>query len=69
MKMQQLKITTHSGNEYEVTVESFDPVQTNTDLNNNEIYTVVFGDVILSRIDVKAVVPIKIESDTETEAV
>lgn len=57
--MQLLKIITHSGNEYDVTVERFDPVQTNADLNNNEIYTVVFGDVILSRIDVKAVMPIK----------
>jgi hypothetical protein len=53
-----LKIITHSGGEYEVTVEAYDPVQINEDLNNNNINTVAFADVILSRIDVKAVVPI-----------
>jgi hypothetical protein len=54
----RLKITTHSGSEYLVTVENYDAAQVNDDLNNIEINTVVFGDVILSRIDVKAVVPI-----------
>jgi len=53
-----LKIITHSGGEYEVTVEEYDASQVNTDLNDNQINTVAFGDVILSRIDVKAVVPI-----------
>jgi hypothetical protein len=53
-----LKIITHSGSEYFVSVENYDAVQVNDDLNNIEINTVVFGDVILSRIDVKAVVPI-----------
>lgn len=54
----QLKIVTHSGNEYEVSVEVYDSVQVNEDLNNRDINTVVFGEVILSRIDVKAIVPI-----------
>jgi hypothetical protein len=53
-----LKIITHSGGEYEVTVEAYDPIQINEDLNNNNINTVAFADVILSRIDVKAVIPI-----------
>jgi hypothetical protein len=53
-----LKIITHSGSEYEVQVESYDPVQTNINLNDNNINTVAFSDVILSRIDVKAIVPI-----------
>ena len=52
-----LKIITHSGNIYEVTVESYDPIQTNETLNNNEINTVTFGEIILSRIDIKAIVP------------
>ncbi|MBO0961434.1 hypothetical protein J1P26_17145 [Neobacillus sp. MM2021_6] len=56
--MINLKIITHSGGEYEVTVEEYDAVQVNADLNNNEINTVVFTNVILSRIDVKAVIPI-----------
>jgi hypothetical protein len=53
-----LKITTHSGSEYLVSVKNYDAAQVNNDLNNIEINTVVFGDVILSRIDVKSVVPI-----------
>lgn len=55
--MTNLKIITHSGGEYSVQVDSYDPVQINSDLNNNEINTVAFADVILSRIDVKAVIP------------
>lgn len=55
--MIDLKIITHGGSEYNVQVEFYDPVQVNSDLNNNQINTVVFGDIILSRIDVKAVVP------------
>lgn len=54
----RLKIVTHSGNEYVVQVESYDPIQVNNDLNNREINTVAFGEIILSRIDVKAVVPV-----------
>ena len=50
-----LKIITHSGMDYEVEVEDYDPVKINEELNNNEINTVVIGDVILSRIDVKNV--------------
>lgn len=53
----QLKIVTHSGSEYTVQVDSYDPIQVNDDLNNREINTVAFDDIILARIDVKAVVP------------
>ena len=56
--MTKLKIITHSGGEYAVEVENYDAAQVNADLNDNQINTVAFGDVILSRIDVKAVVPI-----------
>jgi hypothetical protein len=52
-----LKIITHSGNVYEVTVAEYDPVQTNENLNNSIINTVTFAEIILSRIDVKAVIP------------
>lgn len=53
----KLKITTHSGNEYEAIVDDYNAEQLNENLNNNEINTVVIGDIIISRIDVKAVVP------------
>jgi len=54
----RLKIITHSGAEYEASVEEYDAAQVNADLNDNQINTVAFGDIILSRIDVKAVIPI-----------
>jgi len=57
--MTKLKITTHSGNEYETVVEEYDPVKINTDLNASELNTIVLGEVIISRIDVKSVVPVE----------
>lgn len=50
-----LIVITHSGKEYETQVESYDPVKLNDDINNTELNTVLIGDVILSRIDVKGV--------------
>ena len=51
-----LLVSTHDGKEYEVNVETYDPIALNADLNNNEVNTVVIGDVIISRINVKSVV-------------
>jgi hypothetical protein len=62
-----IKVITHSGNEYVVTVELFDPVRINDDLNNPDINTVVFGNVIVSRIDVKTIVPIIKTDESLTE--
>lgn len=50
-----LTIITHSGKEYETEVDAYDPVQLNDDMNNMDLNTVLIGDVILSRIDVKGV--------------
>jgi hypothetical protein len=50
-----LNIITHSGKEYETEVDNYDPVKINEDTNNLELNTVLIGDVILSRIDVKGV--------------
>jgi hypothetical protein len=53
-----LTILTHDGLTYEnVQVESYDSVTLNEQLNNTEINTVVIGDLIFSRINVKSVVP------------
>lgn len=68
--MFKLKITTHSGAEYVTEVDEYTPSTINEQLNKNEINTVAFGDIIVSRIDVKSVVPIVEESstdDTDTE--
>lgn len=54
-----LKIKTHSGGEYLVTVDEYNPDELNQKLNSNDLNTVKFGDIILSRIDVKSVVPIE----------
>lgn len=59
MRKVNINISTHSGKEYEVIIKDFDPIKINDDLNNGEINTIVFGDVILSRIDVKSVSPNK----------
>ena len=51
----KVKIITHSGSTYETEVQSYDPVQLNEDINNMKINTVLIGDVIVSKIDVKGV--------------
>jgi hypothetical protein len=50
-----IRIITHGGDNYETEVESYDPIKLNDDINNTELNTVLIGDVILSRIDVKGV--------------
>lgn len=57
--MIKLKILTHNSGEYETSVEEFDPIALNAQLNDSEINTVVIGDKILSKIDVKVVSPIE----------
>lgn len=52
-----LTILTHSGNNYEVSVETYNAEEINEKLNNDTLNTIVLGDVILSRIDVKTIVP------------
>lgn len=53
-----IKISTHSGNEYETEVVGYDAEVVNEKLNNPEINTIALGGVIISRIDVKIIVPI-----------
>jgi len=56
--MTTLKIFTHDGLEYETTVDSYDPIALNEQLNNHEINTVVVGNIIISRINIKTVFPL-----------
>jgi len=56
--MFKLKINTHSGSEYEVEVQEYDAVEINEKLNRNDVNTVTLGDIIISRIDVKSIVPV-----------
>lgn len=66
--MIKLKIKTHSGSEYEVEVTDYNAVEINEKLNRNDVNTVAFGNVIISRIDVKSVVPVE-ESIVEREPI
>jgi hypothetical protein len=55
----KLQILTHDGKEYNVDIENYDPVVLNSQLNDNQVNTVLIGDKIFSRISVKEVIPIE----------
>lgn len=55
----KLRIVTHNSGEFETEVESFNPIDMNEQLNSMDVNTVVIGDLILSKIDVKVISPIK----------
>lgn len=57
----KLKVHTNGGKELEIITNDYDPIFLNEQLNNNNTVTVVIGDYIFSRIDVKQVVPVKEE--------
>ncbi|HHQ2481011.1 TPA: hypothetical protein ACSPJ7_005403 [Bacillus cereus] len=57
----KLKVHTNGGKELEIITSDYDPIFLNEQLNNNNTVTVVIGDYIFSRIDVKQVVPVKEE--------
>lgn len=58
----KLKVHTNGGQEFEITTNNYDPIHLNGQLNNSNTITVVIGDYIFSRIDVKQVVPVKEEA-------
>lgn len=57
--MMKLEVETHSGKHFELDVLEYNAVEMNTQLNDNNVYTVVIGDTIFSRIDIKLITPIK----------
>lgn len=67
--MIKLKIKTHSGSEFEVEVQDYNAAKVNEKLNRNDVNTVAFGDIIVSRIDVKSVVPVEESLTEETDPV
>lgn len=52
-----LIIETNEGNKFTAIVESYDPASVNEMLNDRDVVTVNFGDIVVSRISVKAVYP------------
>ncbi|MEW9139125.1 hypothetical protein [Bacillus wiedmannii] len=57
----KLEVHTNSGKPMVIVTNDYDPIYLNEQLNNNNTITVVIGDYIFSRIDVKQVVPVKEE--------
>ena len=64
--MSKTLVTTHSGDADELIVEEFDPVEINDQLNDNELLSILIGDHIYSRIDVKNIKPVA-EPEQEVE--
>lgn len=64
-----LKIKTHSGSEFEAEVQDYNAAEVNEKLNRNDVNTVAFGDIIVSRIDVKSVVPVEVPPSEEEPVV
>lgn len=54
-------VHTNGGKTVEIVTNDYDPLFLNEQLNNNSTVTVVIGDYIFSRIDVKQIVPVKEE--------
>jgi len=63
-----IKVTTHSGDEDILTVDEFDPVEINDQLNDNELQSILIGDHIYSRIDVKNIKPISEPEEPEEDS-
>ncbi|MEF7657905.1 hypothetical protein [Bacillus thuringiensis] len=57
----KVEVHTNGGKVIEITTNDYDPIFINEQLNNNNTITVVIGDYIFSRIDVKQIVPVKEE--------
>ncbi|WP_338788824.1 hypothetical protein [Metabacillus sp. FJAT-53654] len=53
-----LNVVTHSGQDLKIEVEVYDPILLNEQLNSNEVHTVLIGNTIFSKIDIKLVVPV-----------
>ncbi|MBO1515499.1 hypothetical protein [Metabacillus bambusae] len=56
-----LNVVTHSGQDLTIEVETYDPILLNEQLNSNDIHTVLIGNTIFSKIDIKLVVPVTVE--------
>ncbi|SCM13185.1 hypothetical protein [Bacillus wiedmannii] len=57
----KVEVHTNGGKVIEITTNDYDPIYLNEQLNSSNTITVVIGDYIFSRIDVKQIVPVKEE--------
>ena len=57
----KVKVTMHTGEEYEIPVESIDMFQVNEQRNQNELSAILIGNYSLSRINIRDVIPMEEE--------
>ena len=57
----KLNVVTHSGQDLIIEDPMYDPAALNEQLNNNEINTVLIGNTIFSKIDIKLISPIQVQ--------
>ncbi|MED0936425.1 hypothetical protein P4T37_06810 [Bacillus mobilis] len=57
----KVEVHTNGGKVIEITTNDYNPIFLNEQLNNSNTITVVIGDYIFSRIDVKQIIPVKEE--------
>ena len=61
----KLKVTMHTGETYEISVDEVDMVQINEQRNSNELSAILIGNYSLSRINIREVVPMEEEEVQE----
>lgn len=61
----KVEVHTNGGKVIEITTKDYDPIFLNEQLNNSNTVTVVIGDYIFSRIDIKQIVPVKEDTIVE----
>jgi hypothetical protein len=52
-----LRILTHDGLDLMAESETYIAEEVNEKLNNNDVHTIVLGNMIFSRINIKAIIP------------
>lgn len=58
----KVEILTHNGGRYETEVPDYNAELINTEANNRDLNTLKIGEIIISRIELKMVVPINEQS-------
>ena len=53
-----IQVITHSGSEDVVFVDDYNPIEINEQINNSENITILLGQNIYSRIDIKSIKPV-----------
>lgn len=61
----KLKVTMHTGETYEISVDEVDMAQINEQRNSNELSAILIGNYSLSRINIRDVVPMEEEEVPE----